>query len=67
MMSASNQQSLILQVDNVEIDFNISKIIVNSKISCEVEIVLPGNRIVKENKEFTSRSGKPCLSQKFNM
>ena len=52
LMSASNQNFLVLQIDDTKIDFN------NTGISCEVEILLPGNRIVKEKKSFTSESGK---------
>ena len=55
LMSISNQQSLVLQIDDVNIDFN------NTQISCEVEILLPGNERVMERKSFifvVSQSGK---------
>ena len=46
LMSISNQQSLVLQIDDVNIDFN------NTRISCEVKISLPGNEIVTVKKSF---------------
>ena len=52
LMSVSNKQLLIFQIEDIEIDFN------NTGISCEVEILLPGNRTVKEKISFTSQSGK---------
>ena len=46
LISISNQQLLVLQIDDVNIDFN------NTQISCEVEILLSGNGIVMERKSF---------------
>ena len=46
LMNISNQQPLVLQIDDVDIAFN------NTQISCEVEISLPGSEIVTVKKSF---------------
>ena len=59
LMSASNR-SLILQIDNVKIDYN------NSRISCDINITLSKNETVKDKKSFifiVSQSGK--LSSRY--
>ena len=59
LISASNQQSLDLQIDDIKFDYV-------TQISCEVAILLPGKEIVIGKKSFifvAAQSGKEYSSQ----
>ena len=61
LISASNQQSLDLQIDDIKFDYV-------TQISCEVAILLPGKEIVIERKSFifvAAQSGKEYSCQTF--